>query len=591
MLHQPSFLRLRSVEAGFVLLLAYAWLQGRTDGSASAGDERFQGVHFREASRELGIRFEHRRIAVDPELGALEPMIAGIGAAVSVCDADGDGWPDLYATTSAQGGANALFVNRGDGTFEERAAEAGLADLNAGESSCMGSVWADWNGDGRQDVFVYKWGRGQLFENLGDLRFRDVTETAGVGEAWINSNGATWLDYDRDGRLDLYVAGYYSEEHDLTDVGTTRVLHDSFEFAQNGGRNRLYRNLGDGRFEEQPDALGASGTRWTLAVGAADFDGDGWTDLYLANDYGPEELFLNQGGERFVREEGLGLEYESKSGMCVALGNYDNDGRLAVFVTNISARGFLFQGNNLRVNYLPERAWLRQRAGGPVTDCGWAWGAQFGDLDDDGWQDLFVTNGYISASRERDYWYQMTKVGGATGDLVADVANWPPMQDRSLSGFERSRVLFHRGGRPGRYVEAGERVGIDDRLDGRAVALADLDRDGDLDVIVANQDGPLLVYTNESELDHRWLELELVGTESNRDALGATVSVASDVGEQVQVVSAASGFAAQNEHRLHFGLGASPGDVTVRVRWPSGAEQTLVAPELDTLHRIVEVTQ
>ena len=591
---EPTFFRRRLVDGAFLGLLVFVWFQGR-DGLGAASEsrygDRFAGVSFVETARSRGVDFTHESTSLDPSLAAIEPMIAGIGAAVSVCDVNGDGWPDLYATTSAHGRPNALFVNRGDGTFDERAEELGLADLNEEGRGCsMGSVWADWNDDGRQDVFVYTWGRCRLFENRGADGFADVTDAAGVGE-WINSNGATWLDYDRDGRLDLYVTAYFAEEHDLWNADTTRVMQDSYEFAENGGRNRMYRNLGDGRFEDVTDELGVGSARWTLAAGVADFDGDGWVDLYLANDYGAEELYLNREGRRFEAVTSAGLENESKSGMCVALGSAANDGRLSVFVTNISARGFLFQGNNLRVNYLAEGGGLLQYAEGHVADCGWAWGAQFGDLDDDGWQDLYVANGFISNSRERDYWYQLTKVAAATGDLVADVANWPDMEDRSLSGFERSRVLFHAGRGIGRYLEAGREVGVTDVYDGRAVALADLDRDGDLDVAVANQNGPLLIYDNRSSTENHWLGLDLEGTESHRDALGAEVRVTSSVGVQVQVLSAASGFASQNEHRLHFGLGSDPGPVEVAIRWPSGRTTVLRDPELDRAHAIVEATE
>jgi len=579
----PLPLRRALVRAGFLSLLAYAWYAGHAASGvgAPAGNGDPSGLRFSEVAREVGVDFLHRPTRVDPALANIAPHITAVGAAVSVADADGDRLPDLYVVTSADGAPNALYRNRGDGSFEDVARRAGLADLNrAGEGACMGSVWGDFDGDGREDVFVYKWGRCQLFRNEGGLRFRDVSAGSGL-EGWINSNAATWLDYDRDGVLDLYVAGYFHEQHDLWKLGTTRIMHDSFEFATNGGNNHLYRGRGDGTFEDVTERTGAGSTRWTYAAVAADFDRDGWPDLYVANDYGPEELFLNRGGERFELARGIGLEAESKSGMCVALGDVWNEGRPSVYVTNISKAGYLFQGNNLRVSLLDRDGPMLQLAEGAAADCGWAWGAQFGDLDGDGLQDLVVVNGFISASRERDYWYQMSKIGLGTGGVIADAAKWPAFEDRSLSGYERTRVLLKTGARGARFREAGGAVGIDDVYDGRAVALADLSGSGRLDVIVANQGGPLLIYRNEARNDNRWVAFDLIGTKSNRSAIGAEVELEFAGQRQLQVVTAACGFASQNDHRRHFGLGREPGAVRATVRWPSGVEQTLELAEAD----------
>jgi hypothetical protein len=496
---------------------------------------------------------------------------------------------DVYATTSAHGAPNALFRNRGDGTFEDVAARAGLADLNRdGEGCSMGSVWADVDDDGDADVFVYKWGRSQLFRNEGSLRFRDVTEDAGLG-AWRNASAATWLDYDRDGRLDLYVCGYFRDDVDLWHLETTRIMQESFEFARNGGHNRLFRNLGDGRFEDVTERTGCDSTRWTYACVAADFDDDGWPDLYLANDYGPEELFLNRGGERFELQHGVGLDEKSKSGMCVALGDFTNQGRPAVYVTNISEKGFLFQGNNLRISYLAERGRFLDKGDQStvIADCGWAWGAQFADFDADGWQDLFVANGFISADPEESYWYDMSKVAGGLGGIFEDAAAWPRIGTRSLSGYQRSRVLHNRGGRGA--TEVGELVGVTDLLDGRAVAVADLANRGRLDVLVANQGGPLLLYRNErGGAGAHWLGIELVGMRGNRDAIGARVVVESGASRQVQFRASFVGFASQNDPRLFFGLGEREAADRVTVRWPSGVEQDLGALAAGRYHRVVE---
>ena len=575
----------------FVGLLAYTWQQGRVDvenrAPTPAGlDARLRLV---EVSKEVGIDFAHEGTRVDSRVDAIAAQITATGAAVSVCDFNGDDQLDLYTVSSAQGSHNALFQNLGDGNFRNVATAAGLADLNRTGTGCsMGSVWGDFDNDGHDDVFVYKWGQGELHRNRGDGTFENITAGSGL-ERWINSNTANWFDYDRDGVLDLFIGGYFSEEHDLWNLESTRIMQDSFEFARNGGRNYLFRGVGDGTFVDVSDQVGIEGSRWTYASVAADFDRDGWQDLYVANDYGTEELFLNQAGERFELAQDIGLEGESKSGMSAALGDVWDGERIAVYVTNISKRGFLFQGNNLRVNFLDTSGRMVQIGEGVSADCGWAWGSQFGDLDNDSWQDLVVVNGFISASRERDYWYQMSKIGLATGDVVADAAQWPAIEDRSLSGYERTRVLHNIGRKGGHFREVGEAVGITDRFDGRAVVLADLFGTGRLDVVVANQKGPLLLYRNEADSDSHWIEFRLSGHASGTNAYGAEIRLEHAGRKQLRVHTAASGFAGQNGPILHFGLGQSDESARISLRWPSGRELVLEDLAIDTLHSIEEL--
>ncbi len=577
----------------FASLVVYTWERGR-DGtlgvhSRHSGGDKAGALVLREVARQIGIDFTHAATRVDPLVAPIEQQITATGAAVSVTDFDGDGLPDLFATTSAHGARNALFRNQGDGTFLDVSEGSGLEDLNRlGEGCGTGSVWGDYDNDGLDDVFIYKWGYGQLFRNEGHGRFRDVSEESGV-RTWVNSNHANWLDYDRDGLLDLFIAGYFAEEHDLWNLSTSRIMQDSFEFSFNGGRNRLFRNRGDGTFEDVTEASGIAGARWTYASVAADFDGDGWQDLYVANDYGAEELWLNRGGRHFELAQGVGLGGESKSGMCAAIGDLWKGERLCVYVTNISKRGYLLQGNNLRVNFVDDGGGLVQIAEGPIVDAGWAWGAQFGDLDNDSHHDLVVVNGFISASRERDYWYQMSKISGAHGEVIADAAKWPEIGDRSLSGYERTRVFLNNGRPSLSFREVGVEAGIEDELDGRAVAVADLFGTGRLDIVVANQNGPLLVYRNETAGDDRhWLALHLVGTTSNRNAFGARVEIDHGQRRQLRVHTAASGFAAQNGPQVHFGLGAHAEPVDATITWPSGRVQVVEGLAADALHRIEE---
>lgn len=542
------------------------------------------GFVMRDETAAAGIAFVHRRPTFDAKIAGIEPHVAALGASVSVADFDGDGRPDLYFTNSAFGQPNALYHNRGDGTFEDVAASAGLADLNRpGEGVSMGAVWGDFDNDGREDVSVYRYGYLALFRNVDGSRFEDVTVRAGL-RRWVNSNGAIWLDYDRDGLLDLYVTAYF-RDLDLWRLPTTRIMHDSFEFATNGGKNLLFRNRGGGKFEDVTDRMGVGSTRWTLAAASADFNDDGWADIYLANDYGPEELYLSDGGRRFTLST-AGLESESKSGMSVTLGDAFNRGRLDAFVTNISERGYLFQNNNLRLNQLRETGRFRNIAEGELADAGWAWGAQFGDFNNDGGNELFVANGFISADRTKSYWYSMSKIAGANSRFFEDAATWPPFGNASLSGYQPSRVYLSRGAAG--WVDVASRVGVTDLHDGRAVALADLSNRGAVDVIVANQNQPALLYRSYPDSANHWIAFNLIGTRSNRSAVGAEVVLESGDLRQRRIVDGGSGFASQNDRRLHFGLGRREWVDRVVIHWPSGRRQVLNRPPID---RFVTVTE
>ena len=551
----------------------------------SSADAAHPGFVLRDETAAAGIHFVHHRPTFDPKISNVEPHVAALGASVSVADFDGDGKPDLYFTNSRFGEPNALYRNKGDGTFEDVAASAGVADLNRpGEGVSMGAVWGDFDNDGREDLLVYRYGYLALFKNVDGHHFEDVTVQAGL-RRWVNSNGAIWLDYDHDGLLDLYVTAYFRSDIDLWHLTTTKIMHNSFEFATNGGKNLLFHNLGGGKFEDVTDKMGVGTTRWTLAAASADFNGDGWPDIYVANDYGPEELYLNQGGRSFVLTT-AGLESESKSGMSATLGDAFNRGRLDAFVTNISERGYLFQNNNLRLNEMPESHRFRNVAEGAIADAGWAWGAQFGDLNNDGANELFVANGFISADRGKSYWYAMSKIAGANGRFFEDAATWPAFGNASLSGYEPSRVYINRG--VAGWVDVASKVGVTDLYDGRAVALADLSNRGAVDVIVANQNQPAVLYRDYPDSTSHWIAFKLVGTRSNRSAIGAEVVIEAGDLTQRRVVDGGSGFASQNDRRLHFGLGSHEWVDRVTIYWPSGTRQVISRPPIDRFDTITE---
>jgi hypothetical protein len=548
------------------------------------------GFHFEEVSRAAGVNFVHQAPAFDHKLDPIMPEVASMGASVSIVDYDRDGWPDIYVTNSAIGSKNAMYRNMGDGTFKDVAGELGIADLNQpGTGISTGAVWGDYDNDGYEDLLLIKWGKPELFHNDQGRGFTRVTEQAGL-PPWVNASAALWFDYDGDGLLDLFIGGYYSEDVDLWHLQTTRIMPESFEYAKNGGRKYLLHNLGNGKFEEVSGKEGINSRRWALAASAADLRGTGHPDLFIANDYGVSELYFNDGKQFHEVGEQTGVGFAPKSGMNVAFGDILNNGKYSVYVSNISEEGVLIQGNNL---WMP-----REGTSGDTLQYenlardfgvelgGWSFGAQFGDLNNDGTLDLYLTNGYISLDRNRSYWYDFSKVAGGNSSIISDAKNWPAFEGRSLSGYQSKRVWLNDGA--GKFMDVAQAVGVTDTFDGRAVALVDLWNRGVLDVVVANQNGPLLIYKNTVNPANQWIEFELEGTASNRSAIGAQVTLFWNGQRQVQVVSGGSGFASQNQRRLHFGLGVNPQVEKAVIRWPSGKIQTIEKPSTGQILKIKE---
>jgi hypothetical protein len=549
------------------------------------------GFYLTEVSKAAGVNFVHQGPKLDPQLNAIMPEVASMGASVSIVDFDRDGWPDIYVTDSRLGGKNALYRNMHDGTFKNVAGQMGIADVNQpGTGVSMSAVWGDYDNDGYEDLFLVKWGTPELFHNDHGHGFTRVSLAALGLPPWINANSAVWFDYDNDGRLDLFVGGYYPDNVDLWHLKNTRMMPNSFEYADNGGGHYLLHNLGNGHFEDVTRKMGLTSHRWTLAAGAADLRGTGRQDLFVANDYGVSELYLNEGTrfEEAGAQSGVGAS--PKSGMDVAFGDIFNQGKYSVYVSNISEDGVLLQGNNLWVprssvaDGMPHYDNLARDTG--VELGGWSFGAQFGDLNNDGNLDLYLTNGYVSLDKKRSYWYDFSKIAGGNSTIIGDAKDWPAMDGRSLSGYQQKHLWLNDGS--GHFIDVAQAVGARDIYDGRAVALADLWNNGAEDVIVANERGPLLIYGNTVDPREKWIEFQLEGTKSNRCAIGAEVTVFWDGHEQIQQVSGGSGFAAQNDRRLHFGLGRDPKVEKVLIRWPSGIQQTLANPAVGKLYQVKE---
>ncbi|HET9524957.1 MAG TPA: CRTAC1 family protein [Pyrinomonadaceae bacterium] len=563
--------------------------QAKASIGATAASQRY-GFNLQEVAQTVGVNFNHQAPTLDRQLDHIMPQVASMGAGVSIVDFDRDGWSDIYVTNSGEGSKNALFKNMSDGSFKDVAGELGIADVNQSDTGVsMGAVWGDYDNDGYEDLFLYKWGKPELFHNDAGQKFSRVTDKAKL-PAWVNANTAIWFDYDRDGRLDLFLGGYYAEDVNLWHLKTTKMMPESFEYAKNGGRKYLFRNLGDGLFEEVSQKVGIDTRRWALAAAAADLRGTGNIDLFIANDYGISELFFNDGKQFREAGKDTGVGFSPKSGMNASFGDILNHGRYSIYVSNISEEGVLIQGNNL---WVPREGTsgdsLRYDNLARAMDVeigGWSFGAQFGDLNNDGTLDLYLVNGYISANRDVNYWYDFSKIAGGNSTIISDAAHWPAMDGRSLSGYQQKKVWLNDGA--GKFVDVAQAVGARDLYDGRAVALVDLWNRGVLDVVVANQKGPLLIYKNNVTPENKWIEFELEGSASNRSAIGAEVRLFWNGRQQVQHVSGGSGFCSQNQRRLHFGVGKNPQLEKAEIRWPSGKVETIEKPSAGQTYKIKE---
>ena len=547
------------------------------------------GFYFTEVSRKSGIDFIHHSPVLDPRIDPILPQIASMGASVSVCDFDNDGWNDLYVTNSCFGYSNALYHNEKDGSFMEIAKSMGVADLNReGSGVSMGAVWADYDNDDYEDLFVYKWGKPELFKNVEGKRFIKVTDNSGL-PSWINANTAIWFDYNSDGYVDLFIGGYFREDINLWQLKNTKILTESFEYSQNGGRNYLFKNNGNGSFIDVTVEAGLTSTRWTLAAGAADINYDGYPELFIANDYGINEFYINEAGKKFheTGEKAL-IGLTPKSGMNVSFGDIYNKGQLGIYVSNITEEGILLQGNNFWVPIAEKGKYLyanlAQQA--RIESGGWSYCAQFGDFNNDGFTDLYLANGYISGKKATSYWYDYSKVTGGNKTIISDIKNWPPMRGRSQSGFQPNKIWLNDGS--GHFKDVAKYVGGDERLDSRAVATADLWNRGVLDIIVANQNNSLLVFKNNVNNGNHWIAFELEGTRGNRSAIGTMVTLYWNSQTQVQILSGGIGFCSQNQRRLQFGLGKSSGVDKAIITWPDGEQQILKDLQVDQLFKISE---
>ncbi len=483
----------------------------------------------------------------------LRTYAAGLGSmtatnGVAVADYDGDGDLDVYIVAREAYSRpdsrtwNRLFSNRGDGTFSIVTTSPELAGLGSKPALSpygykLGAAWGDYDNDGRPDLYLTNLGPNQLLHNNGDGTFSDITDQSGLaGCDGVLSSSAIWFDYDLDGDLDLYVSNweFYGSGQD----------NEEGDDCERGRENRLYRNDGNGRFEDVSESAGVGDDGATWMTVAFDVNSDGYPDLYLANDFGPNRLYLNMGRGTFEdATTGFGVE-DWYHGMGLAIADVDGNGHFDVYLTNISLPSFDQETNPLFLN-TGEGHFERAPVDVGVGQAGWGWGTAFFDLENDGDEDLFVVTGNFDSSN-------------------------PNVLFVNSSEAERLR-----------FEEAAEMLGVADLTPGRGLAVFDYDSDGDQDLLISNVFEAVSLYENRASYGS-WLQVALEGTASNRNAVGAVVEVETE-GRSYRRYFHGAQFLAQSIVPVHFGLDAAQTAAEVTVFWPSGQIETLEDVPLNQL--------
>ena len=521
---------------------------------------------------------------------------------VSIADIDDDGFDDLYICQPA-GLPNRLYRNRGDGTFADITDSSGLGLLE--NTAC--AIFADFRNTGRQDAVIVRANGPLLFLNEGDGRFRMKREAFQfVTPPQGTFTGAAAADYDRDGWLDIYFC-LYSYYQGADQYKYPAPYHD----AENGPPNFMMRNNRDGTFRDVTTASGLNqnNTRYSFCCGWSDYNRDGWPDLYVVNDFGRKNLYRNNGDGTFTDVAPQAGVEDIGAGMSVSWLDYDNDGSDDLYVANmwtaagerISSQEVFKKDSSQQIRALYEKhamgnSLFRNSTAGGVpsfqnkTDAAavgmgrWSWSSDAFDFDHDGFPDLYITNGMVSGSSRDDldsfFWRQVVAKSPDQAKPAPDYEQgWNAINefiraDATWSGYERN--VFYANNCNGTFSDVSGAVGLDFVEDGRSFALADFDHDGRQEIFLKNRNAPQLrLLKNVIPSLPPAVAFRLRGTKSNRDAIGASVTIETTVGRQTRLLQAGSGFLSQHSKEVFFGLGDAAGSVSASIRWPSGLVQEL----------------
>jgi len=550
-------------------LLFVVWPAGNA--SVSSGASEIVPGKFVDVTSALGVHFQNRSSHTSKKY-----LIETMGAGAALFDYDNDGRLDIFLVNGARlsdptaKGAipqktgpeywNRLYHQKADGTFEDVTEKAGLQGTGYG----MGVAIGDYDNDGYEDIFVSGYGGNKLYHNNGDGTFTDVTEKAGVGgRGW--STSAAWIDLDGDGLLDLVVLRYLKWDFDDVYCGPHKeglrdYCHpDIFEPVT----ALVYHNDGDGHFTEVSQKIGISKPGKGLGISFADYDRDGHTDIFVANDSMEEFLYHNRGDGTFeeaglmagVAVDGNGQTY---AGMGTDFADYNNDGLPDLMVADLANQQYALYKNNGdgSFNYASFSTGLAA-----LTLKHSGWGLRFVDYDNDGWKDLLIAQGH---------------------DLETIQINYPDLR------YREPMFLARNTGRG--FVDVSQESGeiFHEAWVGRGLATGDIDNDGRIDAVVTTNNGPAHVLRNETPTQNHWLTLKLVGHKSNRDAIGAEIKITTSKGMQLATVTTAGSYLSSSDRRVHFGLGSEPVVQTIEIHWPSAIMQTLKNIPADQILQVDE---
>lgn len=505
-------------------------------------------------------------------------IIETTGSGAAFFDFDNDGWPDIFMVNGSrlegfpagEEPTSHLYRNNHDGTFADVTQSAGVGLKGWGQGVCAG----DYDNTGAVDLFVTFWGHNVLLHNNGDGTFTDVTKKAGLWQddvAW--STGCAFVDYDRDGKLDLFITHYvdldlaHTPEPGSSDVCQWKGIPTMCgPRGLKGTHNQLFHNNGDGTFTDVSEKTGVAKTAasYGFTVLTGDFDNDGWPDVYVACDSTASQMFHNNGDGTFTESAVMtGVAYNDngheQAGMGAYAGDYDGDGWLDIIKTNFSDDTPTLYHNNHDGTF--SDATLEAGLGKNTQFLGW--GTLFFDVDNDGWPDIFMANGHV----------------------------YPEVDKKGLNNTFRERKLLYWNQHNGRFSDISLQAGpgITTPLNSHGVAAADFDNDGSIEILVNNSHDPPSLLKNYG--DHgNWILLALTGTKSNRDGIGARVTVNADGHSQMQEVRSGGGYISQSDFRLHFGLGRANKADAIEIRWPSGITQRLTNVSANQITKIREST-